>query len=116
VVDDSPENLRLFVKSLPRELYTIHPATSGEQALKFVQSTLPDLIILDVMMPGMDGYEVCRRLKQDERTRHIPVIFLSASDEIVDRKKAFAHGGVDYIDKPFDPIDVLLRIQVHLSK
>jgi CheY-like chemotaxis protein len=115
LVDDTPDNLRLLIKMLPKPLYMVHPATSGELALQFVQSTLPDLILLDVMMPDMDGYEVCRRLKEDLRTRHIPVIFLSAGDGIVDRAKAFAHGGVDYITKPFDPIDVLLRIQVHLS-
>jgi ATP/maltotriose-dependent transcriptional regulator MalT/DNA-binding response OmpR family regulator len=115
LVDDTPENLRLLIKMLPRQLYAIHPATSGELALKFVETTLPDLILLDVMMPGMNGYEVCRRLKEDQRTQDIPVIFLSAADQIVDKAKGFAHGAVDYITKPFEPVEVLLRIQAHLS-
>ncbi|MEN3365766.1 MAG: hypothetical protein V7606_3040 [Burkholderiales bacterium] len=116
LVDDMPENLRLLVKMLPRELYTLHPATSGISALKFVETTLPDLVLLDVMMPGMDGYEVCRRLKEDERTRHIPVIFLSAAGAIADKEKGFACGAVDYITKPFDPIDVMMRMRAHLSR
>lgn len=115
LVDDTPENLRLLIKMLPRQMYTVHPATSGELALNFVKSTLPDLILLDVMMPGMDGYEVCRRLKQDDRTRDIPVIFLSAADQVVDKAKAFSRGGVDYITKPFEPVEALMRIQAHLS-
>ncbi|MEN3364525.1 MAG: hypothetical protein V7606_1799 [Burkholderiales bacterium] len=115
LVDDTPENLRLLIKILPKQLYTLHPTTSGEMALKFVEATLPDLILLDVMMPHMDGYEVCRRLKQDQRTRDIPVIFLSAADQIGDKAKAFARGGVDYITKPFEPVEVLMRIQAHLT-
>jgi ATP/maltotriose-dependent transcriptional regulator MalT/DNA-binding response OmpR family regulator len=115
LVDDTPENLRLLIRMLPRQLYAVHPATSGELALKFVETTLPDLILLDVMMPGMNGYEVCKRLKEDQRTQDIPVIFLSAADQIVDKAKGLAHGAVDYITKPFEPVEVLLRIQAHLS-
>jgi DNA-binding response OmpR family regulator len=115
LVDDTPEQLRLLIKILPPESYSLHPATNGESALMFVQSLLPDLILLDVMMPAMDGYEVCRRLKENPRTRAIPVIFLSAADQITDKSHAFAHGGVDYITKPFEPVEVLWRIQAHLS-
>jgi ATP/maltotriose-dependent transcriptional regulator MalT/DNA-binding response OmpR family regulator len=115
LVDDTPDNLRLLIKMLPKPMYIVHPATSGELALQFVHATLPDLILLDVMMPEMDGYEVCRRLKEDERTRDIPVIFLSAAGQVIDKAKAFARGGVDYITKPFEPAEVLMRIQAHLS-
>jgi LuxR family maltose regulon positive regulatory protein len=115
LVDDTPENLRLLMKMLPKQVYSVHPATSGEVALQFAQSTLPDLILLDVMMPGMDGYEVCSRLKEDERTRNIPIIFLSAADQLLDKARAFARGGVDYITKPFEPVEVLMRIQAHLT-
>src|SRR5207237_3307777 len=80
-----------------------------------VQSTLPDLILLDIVMPDLDGYEVCTRLKADDRTRDIPVIFISAVDEVLDKVKAFDSGGVDYIVKPFQPEEVLARIQTHLS-
>lgn len=116
LVDDKPENLRLLIKVLPSHLYIVHPATSGEVALKFVQTILPDLILLDVMMPEMDGYEVCRRLKSDERTRHIPIIFHSAADRVADKAKAFACGAVDYIAKPFEPAELQMRIAAHLLK
>lgn len=114
LVDDKPENLRLLVKILSTH-YVVHPATSGEGALRFLKASLPDLILLDIMMPNMDGYQVCHQLKASERTRDIPVIFISAEGQIVSKAKAFAHGGVDYITKPFQLEEVLLRVQAHLS-
>jgi diguanylate cyclase (GGDEF)-like protein/PAS domain S-box-containing protein len=95
--------------------YQVHPATSGDAALRFLESTLPDLIVLDIVMPGMDGYEVCNKLKADERTRDIPVVFISAVEAVPDKLKAFAAGGVDYIVKPFQQAEVLARIETHLS-
>jgi ATP/maltotriose-dependent transcriptional regulator MalT/response regulator of citrate/malate metabolism len=115
LVDDKPENLRLLDKILSAQQYAVHPAMSAEAALRFLQSTLPDLILLDVMMPGMDGYQLCNRLKADERTCDIPVIFISAGGQIADKAKAFERGGVDYITKPFLPEEVLMRVQAHLA-
>src|SRR5512137_2881382 len=114
VVDDTTANLQLLTNLLTEHGYTVHPASDGELALEFVRSTLPDLILLDIRMPGMDGYEVCRRLKEDERTRDIPVIFISILEDERDKVKGFRQGAVDYITKPFQPEEVLARIQTHL--
>jgi diguanylate cyclase (GGDEF)-like protein/PAS domain S-box-containing protein len=114
VVDDTPANLRLLMDMLSQHGLMVHPASGGEPALRFVQSNLPDLILLDIMMPGMDGFQVCERLKADPRTRDIPVIFLSAADQVLDKVRAFAGGGVDYIVKPFQVEEVLARIETHL--
>ncbi|WP_420473484.1 EAL domain-containing protein [Noviherbaspirillum sp. ST9] len=115
IVDDSPANLRLLMNMLGEHGYLVHPATNGELALQFVQTTLPDLILLDVFMPGMDGYELCRRLKADARTRDIPVIFLSSADQELNKLKAFSSGGVDYVVRPLQVEEVLARIRTHLS-
>ena len=115
VVDDTRENLRLLAEILTSRGYRVRPAPNGERALASVQKELPDLILLDIMMPEMDGYEVCRQLKAEEQTRHIPVIFISALGEIFDKMRAFSSGGVDYITKPFQMEEVLARIQTHLS-
>lgn len=115
VVDDTPGNLLLLTRILSKHNYGVYPASNGEQALVIAQKELPDLILLDIMMSDIDGYEVCRRLKANEQTRDIPVIFISALDEIFDEMAAFAVGGVDYITKPFQIEDVLARIQTHLS-
>ncbi|OWW18750.1 putative bifunctional diguanylate cyclase/phosphodiesterase [Noviherbaspirillum denitrificans] len=115
IVDDTPANLRLLMHMLGEQGYIVHPATNGELALQFVQTTLPDLILLDIFMPGMDGYELCRLLKADERTRDIPVIFLSSADQAVDKLKAFSSGGVDYVVRPLHVEEVLARIRTHLS-
>ena len=101
VVDDTPDNLRLLAGLLAGRGYRIRPAASGPHALAAAREELPDLILLDIRMPEMDGYEVCKRLKADERTRDIPIIFISALHEAFDKVKAFALGGVDYITKPF---------------
>ena len=115
VVDDNPDNLRLLSGILIDNGYKVRPAPSGALALTSVQSTLPDLILLDIKMPGMDGYEVCRRLKADERTRHVPVLFISALTEVADKIKGFGVGGVDYITKPFQHEEVLARVETHVS-
>lgn len=114
VVDDTTANLQLLTNLLTEQGYTVYPASDGELALEFVQSTLPDLILLDIRMPGMDGHEVCRRLKADERSRDIPVIFISILDDEHDKVKGFREGAVDYIIKPFQPEEVLARVGIHL--
>ncbi|PIE32896.1 DNA-binding response regulator [candidate division KSB3 bacterium] len=114
-VDDTPENLQLLVQILRRQGYTVHPAPDGELALKFALVTPPDLILLDVKMPGLDGYQVCEQLKADARTRDIPVIFISALSEVFDKTKAFALGGIDYIVRPFQVEEVLARVDTHLT-
>ena len=101
IVDDQPDNLRLLVDVLSSQGYNVRPARNGQMALRSAQSDPPDLILLDVMMPGMDGYEVCRLLKADAQTKDIPVIFLSALGSPFDKVKALEVGGLDYITKPF---------------
>ncbi len=114
VVDDATANLQLLTNILSEQGYIVHPASDGELALRFVQSILPDLILLDIRMPGMDGYEVCRRLRREERTRAIPIIFISVLEDEGDKVKGFQEGAVDYITKPFRPEEVLARIRIHL--
>ena len=100
-----------------KDQYAIVAAINGEKALKMAvaQSPRPDLILLDIMMPGMDGFEVCARLKADPETRDIPVIFLSALDDTANKVKGFATGAVDYIAKPFQPEEVHVRVNTHLT-
>lgn len=115
IVDDKADNLRLLSSILADENYTVRKAISGTMALTAVSTVKPDLILLDITMPGMNGYEVCRFLKEDPNTAAIPVIFLSALDETLDKVKAFQVGGVDYITKPFQVEEVLIRISTHLT-
>lgn len=115
VVDDTPVNLRLLVEMLTEKRYKVRPASSGKLALSDAFANPPDLILLDIKMPEMDGYEVCKCLKDQEATRDIPVIFISALDEVFDKVKAFSVGGVDYIAKPFHVHEVLARIEIHLA-
>jgi len=115
VVDDTPENLRLLVGILQERGHEVRPAPSGKLALSGARGFLPDLILLDIMMPQMDGYEVCTQLKADERTKDIPVIFISAINDVLDKVRAFAVGGVDYITKPFQAEEVLVRVETHLA-
>ncbi|HAG84138.1 MAG TPA: hybrid sensor histidine kinase/response regulator [Cyanobacteria bacterium UBA12227] len=115
VVDDTPENLQLLVGMLKEKGYKVRPVPSGDLALSGAQISPPDLILLDIMMPEMDGYEVCTRLKADERTKDIPVIFISALSDVLDKVKAFSVGGVDYITKPFQEEEVLARVSTHLA-
>ncbi len=115
IVDDVPINLRLLTQMLTKQGYKVRPVTSGAQALIAAQSTPPDLILLDVMMPGMNGYEVCEHLKADERTANIPIIFVSALKEADSKLKGFTAGGVDYVTKPFWAEEVLARVETHLT-
>jgi diguanylate cyclase (GGDEF)-like protein len=115
IVDDTPNNLRFLSTTLTEQGYKVRSVTDGFMALTVAQGALPDLILLDIKMPGLDGYEVCQRLKANELTCEIPVIFLSALDEVLDKVKAFQVGGIDYITKPFQLEEVLARIQTHLS-
>jgi two-component system, NtrC family, sensor kinase len=115
VVDDTPVNLRLLVDILTMHGYKVRPVPNGKLALSAAHGLPPDLILLDIMMPEMDGYEVCDRLKADEATRDIPVIFISAINDVLDKVKAFGVGGVDYITKPFQVEEVLVRVRTHLA-
>ena len=115
IVDDKPENLTVLRQILTEHGFRVRPAISGKIALKTVQTDLPDLILLDIVMPDMDGYEVCRKLKADEQTNHIPIIFISALNELKDKVKAFSAGGVDYITKPFQIEEVLARVNTHIN-
>ncbi len=115
VVDDTRANLRFLTEILTQQGYAVRPATNGQMALSSVQARPPDLILLDIMMPDMDGYEVCTRLKSDDRTSDIPIIFLSALNEVEDKVRAFEIGGVDYITKPFQMEEVLARVHTHLA-
>jgi adenylate cyclase len=115
IVDDTPGNLKLLSTALVQQGYEVRNAINGSLALSGAKTIRPDLILLDIMMPGMDGYEVCTRLKQDPQTQDIPVIFISAIDGVVDKVKAFEVGGVDYVSKPFQIEEVLARIQHQLQ-
>jgi len=117
VVDDTPANLRLLAGILTEQRYNVRPVKNGKLALWAARGTTPpDLVLLDILMPEMDGYEVCEKLKADERTRDIPVIFLSALDDVRNKIKAFSAGGVDYITKPFQEEEVLARVETHLNQ
>lgn len=115
LVDDTRENLRLLSTMLSDAGYKVRKAISGTLALRAIEVAKPDLIMLDIRMPEMDGYEVCQRLKRNPKTADIPVIFLSALDEVSDKVKAFEVGGVDYITKPFELQEVLVRVENQLT-
>ena len=115
VVDDSIPNLDLLDSLLTSEGYAVRTASNGLMALREVTAVSPNLILLDVNMPDMDGYTVCNHLKADARTRDIPVIFLSGSDSILDEEKAFRVGGVDYVTKPYELDEIIARIESHLQ-
>ncbi len=114
VVDDTKANLDILVDALG-EFYDISVATDGYSALEVVEQSTPNLILLDIMMPGMDGYEVCRRLKSEPRWASIPVIFLTAMTEISSKTRGFELGAVDYITKPFEVLEIQARVKTHLS-
>jgi len=115
IVDDTPENLTIM-NGLLKDVYRTKVANSGERALKLAAAEpKPDLVLLDIMMPGMDGYEVCRRLKADANTQEIPVIFLTAKTQVEDESQGFEVGCVDYITKPISPPIVLARVRTHLA-
>ncbi|MBD2612788.1 MAG: hybrid sensor histidine kinase/response regulator [Nostoc sp. ZfuVER08] len=115
VVDDTPDNLRLLSAMLTAQGFEVRKALNGKMALTACQMLLPDVILLDINMPGMDGYQVCQQLKADDRTCEIPVIFISALDDVLDKAKAFDVGGVDYIAKPFHGAEVVLRIENQIN-
>lgn len=114
IVDDQPNNLRVLDKILTDHGYKVRKSTNGSLAIKSAESNPPDLILLDIKMPDMDGYQTCEILKQKETTREIPIIFLSALDEVINKVRAFEVGGVDYITKPFQTEEVLARIKSQL--
>lgn len=115
VVDDNPTNLRLLVEVITSENYDVTVAVNGESALEQVLQQPPDLILLDIMMPGIDGFETCRRLKEQPKFRDIPVIFMTALMDTRDKTKALTLGAVDYVTKPFQNDEILARIKVHLN-
>lgn len=114
-VDDNPQNLQFLGQLLSDNGYEVGLAQSGRQALAFVKRDEPDLILLDIMMPDMDGYEVCQTLKGNIAFRHIPVIFLTAKTDTVAVVKGFEAGGVDYVTKPFNSAELLARIKTHVE-
>jgi two-component system sensor histidine kinase/response regulator len=114
IIDDEPDNLNVLGEMLRREGVEVRAFPKGGMALAAARAEPPDLILLDIRMPEMDGYEVCRRFKEDERLRSIPVIFLSAFSEPSDKVRAFEAGGVDFVTKPFSEIEVLARMNNHL--
>ena len=115
IVDDTPDNLHVLSQMLSQQGYKVRPVTNGARALTAAQTLPPDLILLDIRMPHMDGYEVCERLKADAQTHDIPIIFISALSETQDKVKAFAIGGVDYVTKPFQLEEVLARVETHIT-
>ncbi len=115
IVDDTPANLGVLVETLGAAGYQLMVAEDGEEALAQSERTQPDLILLDVMMPGIDGFETCRRLKERPGTRDVPVLFMTALSETADKVKAFAAGGVDYITKPIEHDEAIARVRTHLA-
>lgn len=116
LIDDNPADLRVLSGLLSAQGYRFRVAVGGVQGLKAVRLALPDLILLDVMMPSMDGYEVCRQLKADPTARFVPVVFLSSLDSTKDKVAAFEAGGEDYVAKPFQAAEVLARVRTHLAR
>ncbi|HPF87337.1 MAG TPA: response regulator [Candidatus Limiplasma sp.] len=114
IVDDTEENVDLLVEALGED-YDLSVTMDGSAALEYVKSELPDIILLDIMMPNISGYEVCAELKKDSRTAEIPIIFLSAMTDIESKKRGFELGAVDYITKPFNVYEVQARVNTHLS-
>ncbi len=115
VVDDQPANLKVLFSLFKQQDFTVRIAESGELALKILTNFQPDIILLDVMMPGMNGFATCQMIKQNPATADIPVIFITALDSIEDKASGFAAGGVDYITKPFELVEVLARVNTHIT-
>jgi DNA-binding response OmpR family regulator len=115
IVDDEPKNIQLLGNLLRNNHYSVEFATSGEEAIDWIYHKPFDLILLDIMMPGMNGYDVCRKIKADITRKHIPIIFLTAKTESEDIVKGFEVGGSDYVTKPFRPLELLARIKVHVE-
>jgi len=115
IVDDNPINLNVFVDYLKKSGFKTLVATTGERAIRQIEYIHPDLILLDVMMPGMDGFETCSHIKKNETTKDIPIIFMTALSDVINKLKGFEMGGVDYITKPFQSEETLARINTHLT-
>jgi len=115
IVDDVPNNIRLLGTILQQEGYKINSAKNGLQALNIAAKGMPDLILLDVMMPEADGYKICQRLKDNPATKNIPVIFITTRDQVKDMAKGFQAGAADFITKPFNTLELLIRIRTHLK-
>lgn len=115
IVDDNANNLTLLARLLEDAGYEVRASNSGRRALQMARREPPEIVLLDIEMPAMDGYEVCRQLKADDAMRAIPVIFLSALDDVVDKVRGFEAGAVDYVTKPFEPAEVLARVATHLE-
>ncbi|AFJ03013.1 Two-component response regulator [Methylophaga frappieri] len=115
VVDDTPDTLAFLHDALDESGYTVLVADNGESALEISRNASPDIVLLDALMPGMDGFEVCRALKQDLSTRHIPVIFMTGLTESEHVVSGFSAGGIDYVTKPLSPVEVIARINTHLK-
>jgi adenylate cyclase len=115
IVDDRPENIRFLATLLTEHRFNVRKAVNGEMALQAIRAMPPDLILLDINMPGLNGYDLCHLLKHDPATADIPVIFLSAVDDVDEKVRAFREGGVDYVTKPFQFEEILARIQTQLS-
>lgn len=115
LIDDLPENLKLLTELLSELNYTVRSAINGARALKSAKAKLPDIILLDIHMPEMDGYQVCQAFKLDAELCDIPILFISALDDTFDKLKAFQVGGVDYITKPFQMEEVVARLETHLT-
>ncbi|MCK4698981.1 MAG: response regulator, partial [Bacteroidales bacterium] len=115
IVDDTPKNIQLIGSILMQQKYRISVAKNGREALKVVKDVKPDIILMDIMMPELDGFETCKQLKNSQETRDIPVIFLTAKIEAEDIVKAFELGAVDYVIKPFNSKELLVRVNTHLE-
>ncbi len=115
IVDDVAANISMLLSHLSQHGFKALVARDGESALEQMRHTLPDLVLLDVLMPGLDGFEVCRRIKADGKTQKIPIIFMTALNDVVDKVKGFSAGAVDYVTKPFQQEELLARIRTHLT-
>ena len=115
IVDDNPNNLKVVAGVLKEKGYNFRMAKSGKLALSILEKTKPDLILLDVQMPEMDGFETCKRIKRDESNANIPVVYLTANTDSDSINKAFSSGGVDYVTKPFNPVELIARIKTHIQ-
>jgi len=115
VVDDHPNNLEVLFEVFDESSFEVSFVSDGPHCLELAETEAPDLILLDVTMPGMDGFEVCRRLKDNPQTRDIPVIFMSARTDAADKSRGFSLGAADYISKPIHPDEVLARVKTHLT-
>ncbi|MCD6387994.1 MAG: response regulator [Desulfobulbaceae bacterium] len=115
IIDDQPANLKVLLSFLKQHNFEVRIAENGDRALQVLDNYQPDIILLDVMMPGMDGFETCRRIKANKEIAGIPVIFMTALDSVEDKVSGFEAGGVDYITKPFQQAEVLARVNTHIT-